>query len=357
MKKTILALMIPALFATSASAVTVYSDEGSQVDIYGRIQYEAGQRYYQTADTSKAENFGGDGEARLGVNAKYLLNDDVDLIGKLEWAVVSEADRTSDGVSKDGNQSLATRYAWAGFRFVDTTELTFGRSMDPYAQALYYTDILDIYGGTAAYGSAIGLASDKVDDQVQLTYAANGVDLRAGYAFADSDKQDGNTGKKNQWSASAGYTAPFGLGVVAAYEQQKFGTGTVSSIGSSPLNGDKDFDAWIVGVNYTIDGFYFAALYTEQKLENDNSKLDTEGYELHAQYNVDAWTMFAQYSNERADDNNGVKWDSIDSTTVGVRYALTPKTKLYTEYVISDSEFKNGTEKDDVYGMGIQYNF
>ncbi|MGO5000651.1 porin [Oceanisphaera sp. W20_SRM_FM3] len=375
MKKTILAMMIPALFATSASAVTVYSEEGSQVDIYGRIQYEAGKRDYQggfaEAKADKAERFGGDGEARLGVNAKYLLNDDVDLIGKLEWTAITEGDGDSDGAS-DG-KSLKSRYAWAGFRFVDTTELTFGRSLDPYAQALDYTDILDIYGGTAAYGGAIGdvtdslgykaAVNDKVDDQVLLTYAENGVDLRAGYAFADDNKQDGNTGKKNQWSVSAGYTAPMGLGVVAAYEQQKFGDFDLGLVGED----NYELDAWITGVNYTVDGFYFAALYTEQALENSISKLDTKGYELHAEYNVDAWTMFAQYSKEKAELDfdaigfNNFKWDSIDTTTVGVRYALTPKAKLYAEYVISDSETLDDNldvvNKDDVYGMGIQYNF
>ncbi|OIN07985.1 porin [Oceanisphaera psychrotolerans] len=354
MKKTILALTIPALFATSASAVTVYSDEGAQVDIYGRVQYEAGERGYQ--DAGKAENFGGDGEARLGVNVKYDLNNDVDLIGKLEWSAVTEADGASDGASA-GN-SLKSRYAWAGFRFMDTTDLTFGRSQDPYAQTMYYTDVLNIYGGSAAYGS-IGLADDKTDDQIRVSYAANGVDLRAGYAFADADKSDVNEAKDSQWSASAGYTTPFGLGVSAAYEQQKFGTATVNDLDFGGA-GDHDFDAWIAGVNYSIDGFYFAAIYTEQELKNDSAKLETEGYELHAQYSVDAWTLLAQYSNEEAKTGD-LKWDSIDSFTLGAQYALTPKAKLYAEYVISDSEGLNDDDsvytKDDVYGVGIQYNF
>ncbi|GGB51238.1 outer membrane protein [Oceanisphaera marina] len=359
MKKTILALTIPALFATSASAVTVYSDEGAQVDIYGRVQYEAGEIGHQgdfgQAGAGEAENFGGDGEARLGVNVKYMLNQDVDLIGKLEWQVAGES---------SANGQFDSRYAWAGFRFVDTTELTFGRSMDPYAQALYYTDILNIYGGTAAYGGAIGdvtkalgykaAINDKVDDQVLLTYAANGLDLRAGYAFADDRKNDSTKeNKDNQWSVSAGYTAPFGLGVVAAYEEQQFG-----NFGFAGQD-DYQLDAWIAGLNYSIDGFYFAALYTEQEMDNNTNNIETEGYELHAQYSVDAWTLLAQYSKEDA-NLNGFEWDSIDTITLGGQYALTPKAKLYAEYVISDSETldNNGlVTKDDVFGMGIQYNF
>ena len=340
MKKTILALTIPALFATSASAVTVYSDEGAQVDIYGRIQFDAGEYGYQ--NDTEANNFGTDGSARLGVNVKYNLNSDVDLIGKLEWQVSAEAD----------DSKFDARYAWAGFRFMDTTELTFGRSQNPTAQVIYFTDVFDKFGSATIYGGAIGL-SDKVDDQIQVAYAANGVDLRAAYAFADADKVDGNTGKENQWSASAGYTAPFGLGVALAYEQQKFGTSGPVAIGGTS---DNDLDVWMAGVNYSIDGFYFAAVYNQKELENNTSKLETEGYELHAQYNVDAWTLMAQYAKEDA-ELNGLKWDSVDSITLGTRYALNPKAKLYAEYVISDSETSTGAKQDDLYAVGIQYNF
>ncbi|WP_107852202.1 porin [Oceanimonas marisflavi] len=368
MKKTILALTIPALFATSASAVTVYSDEGSQVDLYGRVQFDAGEFGYQgdieESGADKAENFGTNGSARLGANIKYNLNNDVDLIGKLEWQVAAEGG--------DGNK-FAARYAWAGFRFMDTTDLTFGRSVNPTAQVIYFTDVFNKFGAATTYNSALEI-SDKVDDQMMLAYAANGVDLRAAYAFADADKKDGNTGKKDQWSASAGYTAPFGLGVAAAYEQQNFGDGSTPAtavldatapggVKINPAktgNGDVQLDAWYLGVNYSIDGFYFAAVYNQKEEKDNTSKLETEGYELHAQYNVDAWTLMAQYAKEEADDNAGFKWDSVDSITLGAQYDLTSKAKLYAEYVISDSETldDNGlVTKDDLYGVGIQYNF
>lgn len=349
MKKTILALTIPALFATSASAVTVYSDEAGKVDIYGRIQYEAGEMKFQ--DGVKANNFGGEGEARLGINVEYNLNQDVDLIGKLEYQVVAEADDAT------GSDSLDTRYAWAGFRFMDTTELTFGRSQNPYALVVYHHDIFNVFGARATYGSAVADIADafgatigiddKVDDQVRVSYANNGLDLRAAYAFADDDKVDDNSAKENQWSVAAGYTLPMGLGFGAGYEQQNYGDFGLGG-------GDLDFDAWIVGVNYTIDGFYVAAAYTEQELEDSFGSLETQGYEFTATYNVDAWTLLAQYSKEEA-EISGVSGDAdtVDAVTLGVQYDLTAKAKLYAEYEINDDDL----DRDDRYGMGIQYNF
>lgn len=344
MKKTILALTIPALFATSASAVTVYSDEGAQVDIYGRIQYEAGEMRHQSG-SNKAENFGGDGEARLGVNAKYMLNQDVDLIGKLEWQVVAEGDQAT------GSDNLSTRLAWAGFRFMDNTELTFGKSVDPYTLVVYQHDIFNIFGAGASYGSAIDMFAERIDDQVQLAYASNGLDLRAAYAFADDQKNDTTKeGKDNQWSVAAGYTLPMGLGFGAAYEQQNYG-----NFGFAPA-GDEDFDAWIVGVHYSIDGFYIAAAYTEQENKNNFFKNESEGFEVTTSYNVDAWTLLAQYSKEETEftaGNTSTKGDTVDAVTLGVQYDLTSKAKLYAEYEINDDDLN----LDDRYGMGIQYNF
>lgn len=337
MKKTILALTIPALFATSASAVTVYSDEGAKVDIYGRIQYEAGEMKFQNG--VKSNDFGGEGEARLGVNVEYMLNNDVDLIGKLEWQVVAEADDAT------GSDSLDTRYAWAGFRFVDTTELTFGRSQDPYALVVYHHDIFNIFGAQTTYGS-LGLVDDKVDDQVRVSYANNGLDLRAAYAFADDNKIDGNEGKENQWSVAAGYTLPMGLGFGAAYEQQNYGNFGLA-------NGDVDLDAWIAGVNYTLDGFYGAVAYTQQKLEDNTNEVETKGVEVTGTYNVDAWTLLAQYSYEETDIKGLGDYDSVDAWTLGVQYDLTSKAKLYAEYEINDDDLN----RDDRYGLGIQYNF
>ncbi|WP_116473042.1 porin [Zobellella maritima] len=337
MKKTILALTIPALFATSASAVEIYSaEDGSKVDFYGRVQYDAGELKHQVADSTKAENFGGAGSARLGTNVQYTLNNDVDLIGKLEWQV------TAEGADDTKTSDIDARYAWAGFRFMDTTDLTFGRSQDPMAQALYLTDVFNIFGGAVAYGDAIGGVSDKTDDQMRVSYAANGVDLRAAYAFADADKQDDNAGKENQWSASAGYTFPFGLGLVAAYEQESFGNGA-------------DMDAWIVGASYYVDGLYVAGIYTEREKDVvGGGKDESEGYELVATYTVDAWTLLAEYSNEEFDAaSSSTNEDTIDLVTLGVQYKFNPNTKVYAEYLIND----NDANDDDLYGMGIQYNF
>lgn len=339
MKKTMLALMIPALFATSASAVEIYSaEDGSKVDLYGRLQYDAGALGYQSK--KEAENFGGEGEARLGVNVKYVLNDATDLIGKYEARIQSE-----------DNDDTTTRYAWLGFRFNDTTDLTFGKSEAARAQLSDLTDTFDIFGGKVTKAGGY----NRVDDQIRVAYAENGVDLRANYAFNDDRKVDDNAlnvnnKQDNRWGMSAGYTAPIGLGVVASYDVVNYDN-VVNGLGFGTDNFEKSED-WGLGAHYSIEGFYFAALYGQRdyKVPGGND-MGTKYWEVQGAYNVQEWTLLANYANEKGRKaNSGEKITS--EYTLGARYAFTPKTKVYAEYVINDF-----SGHDDLYGVGIQYNF
>ena len=337
MKKTILAMMIPALFATSASAVEIYAaEDGSKVDLYGRLQYNAGALDYQNVDKNEAENFGGAGSARLGVNVKYALDDATDLIGKYEVQAQAE----------DG-ETTKTRYSWLGFRFMDTTDLTFGKSEAPRAMLTDLTDTFDIFGGVVADASSF----NRVDDQVRLSYAENGVDLRAAYAFNDARKQDDNVfnGKDrngNRWGLAAGYTAPIGLGFVANYNQE--------DNNDVPFSLRDKTSEWGAGVNYEVDGFYFAGLYGERDFKNvGTADGGNRFWELQAAYNVAEWTLILDYANQQGRNaDSGSLAEKVDEYTAAVRYAFTPKTKVYAEYVLN--EIKG---KDDLYGVGIQYNF
>lgn len=343
MKKTILALTIPALFATSVSAVEIYSDEeGSKIDLYGRLQYDMGAFGYQNND-GEADNFGGQGKARVGFNVDYNLNQDVDLIGKYEAQIRSEDDDTYN--ESESGKGITTRYSWLGFRFQDTTDVTFGKSEAPRALLTDLTDTFDIFGGDVT--KATGW--NRVDDQIRLAYAAYGFDVRAAYAFNDNAKVNGNPGIKDRYGIAAGYTLPINLGFVASYDRTDWG-GNSQFIGSGADNSTD----WGLGAHYTIDGFYFAGLYGQRNDDFYDGRGDNAGsryWELQAAYNVENWTLTVDYANEK-----GRKADSgdkiYDQYTLGARYAFTPKTRVFAEYVINEV-----SGEDDLYGVGIQYNF
>lgn len=340
-------MMIPALFATSASAVEIYAaEDGSKIDLYGRLQYEAGALKYQNAPNSnESNNFGGEGEARLGVNVKYVLNQDTALIGKYEAVFDAESGSdTNSGINQDSNE-INTRYSWLGFRFMDTTDLTFGKSEAPRAQLTDLTDTFDIFGGEVTEAGGF----NRVNDQVRLSYAENGVDLRAAYAFNDKRKQDNNVfngrdANGNRWGASAGYTAPIGLGVIANYNEE-----TNNGVALGLRENTKE---WGLGTHYTFEGFYFAGLYGERDITYVGaSDGGNKFWELQAAYTVDQWTLLANYANQKGRKADSAE-EKVDEYTFGVRYAFTPKTKVYGEYVLNEV-----SGKDDLYGVGLQYNF
>jgi len=139
MKKTILAVVTTSLFAASANAATVYDKDGQIVDVYGRIQYQAGQIYND--ENGKAENFGGDTLARFGMNGKWATASDVALIGKLEWQISAEADD-----SGESNQ-ITNRYAFAGADFGNGVQATVGTQDSAYVQLSDVTDVYNEYSG------------------------------------------------------------------------------------------------------------------------------------------------------------------------------------------------------------------
>ena len=77
MKKTILAIAIPALFASAANAAVVYDKDGTSFDIYGRVQ----ANYYGEHDDTDAELVG---SSRLGWSGKVGLNNTWSGIAKTE---------------------------------------------------------------------------------------------------------------------------------------------------------------------------------------------------------------------------------------------------------------------------------
>ncbi|MDD2342654.1 MAG: porin [Tolumonas sp.] len=334
MKKTLLAVVTSSLFAASANAAVVFDKDGQQVDVYGRVEYDAGQINYQTANTAKAENFGGDGTARLGVNGKWATGYDASLIGKLEWDASAEA---AEGSKFDN------RYAWAGADFGNGVQVTAGHLANPYAQLADLTDLFNLYGDVVAYGDI----ASRLDDAFNVSYAADGWDMRAAYSFADANKVGTKptattSVSKDAFAFSEGYTfSDIGLKVVGAYQQADFDTTTSSSV----VNKNTQYS---LGFGYTYDAFYLGADYGRVQNESDVATAKDNVLEVAATYKVDALTFLAGF-NQR-DPLAGT--DTVKEYVLGTQYDITAKAKAYAEYRIQDV-----ANADDTYGVGIQYNF
>ncbi|EKP0261976.1 porin [Aeromonas sobria] len=354
MKKTILAIAIPALFASAANAAVIYDKDGTTFDVYGRVQanyYGDTNKWVQPTDTAAGYFKDVDGElqaqTRLGWSGKVALNNTWSAFAKTEWQVAAEnsGNKTSD---------IDPRHIYVGIDGSQYGKVLFGQTDTAYYTGLIEkTDIFNEWGSEAnAYGGRqegqviymgkwggffANASYQTNDDKAELTFGSdnNGKEVKLASAL---DKGYGT---------SIGYDFDFGLGLAAGYAKNDYKS-------TSGVKSDKE--DWALAASYSINGFYFAGLYNESQITRGNEEVDFKGYELAATYNVDAWTFLTGYNFSKVDSvttGSSVKvGDLADYTYLGVQYSFTPKLKAYTEYKIVGL-----SDKDDEWTVALQYNF
>ncbi len=118
MKQSMLALAIPALLAvgTAQAAVIYQADDGSNVDLYGRLGFNISDK--------KSGNDQGDFDGRIGFTARQTVNEQVAVIGMAQYQV--NAAEYANNVQKNSSD-LTARYVWAGLDGGQWGKLTGGR--------------------------------------------------------------------------------------------------------------------------------------------------------------------------------------------------------------------------------------
>ncbi|WP_165661011.1 porin [Oceanimonas sp. MB9] len=318
------------LFTAPAMALTWSTDDRQQMlAFHGKIQQDFGALGYQQG--YRAESFGGDTHASLGLSGAGRLNEQVILIGELSWDLLSD--------SRYGDQIYSDE-AWLGVRIRNELELTVGRSDSPFNQLRDLTDVFNLFGGHGY------MATSTLDDQIKLTWASDGWDVRAGYAANDADRQDGNSGVKSQYGASAGYQANNGLGIVLAAENQHQGA----------PNGDiRDL---ALGLSYRTPGGFYAALTRGRA---DYQDVCWVGPGCIDRFRFEYWEGVLSYSYKQLALGLGYnrlslkqpareRWE--DRVILATEYYLMPRAKVYAEYMVNRAD-----SEDDLYGVGLQYYF
>ncbi|MFQ1849708.1 porin [Aeromonas veronii] len=368
MKKTILAIAIPALFASAANAAVIYDKDGVTFDVYGRVQanYYGETNKWNDATDDSVGIVGGvpavvpgkpgafsdvdselKAQTRLGWSGKIALNNTWSAFAKTEWQVAAENSgyKTSD---------IDPRHIYVGIDGSQYGKVLFGQT-----DTAYYTGLIektDIFNEWGSEGNAYG---GRQEGQIIYMGKWNGFFANASYQTNDDNAElsfgsdnNGNTvdlaSKLDKgYATSIGYDFDFGLGLAAGYAKNDY---------KSVANVSSDKEDWALAASYSINGFYFAGLYNESKLTRGNEEVNYNGYELAATYNVDAWTFLTGYNFSEIDSataSTGIlAQDIADYTYLGVQYAFTSKLKAYTEYKIVGLD-----NKDDEWTVALQYNF
>ncbi|CAG9001213.1 MAG: Outer membrane porin C [Candidatus Celerinatantimonas neptuna] len=329
MKKTILALAVPAalLVAGTATAANVYKTDTQSVDVYGHVEVDLTHAGSDTSDSGSHTGKSGtdvqndlSSYGRLGMKGSTKVTDNMTAFGRAEWKVA--------GQNSDGDQ-FSTRYMYMGLDFGDAGNVKFGQAAVPlYTNVMSIVDIFDEWG-YEAQADVYGGSSTRVSNQVIYSNDFGPVTFQGSYQFHDESgtvnkKNNYGTGSKVQnsaYSATVSYHTGVGLNVRAGYARQNY-------------DASASKNTWAMGLDYTMNNLYLAALYDGSKATN-SSDVDSNvaGYDLVAAYTMGKTRVYTGYGIQRlsGDAMTGTK-TAINAYKLGAEYNFTSNFLSWVEY-------------------------
>ena len=329
MKKTLLALAVPALLAASAAnAATVYEKDGQKFEVTGRAQ----ANYFNNA-ASDSNGSTVQGSARLGLRGSSAINDTWSAIARGEWQIAAE---NSD--NGDKTENFKVRHLYAGFDGSQYGTIIAGQTDTAFYTVVAPTDIFNEWGsyGNSYWGYRGGAANFGGRQEGQIIYSNSFGGFRGGASYRLAEDTE-NLDKS--YAGNLGYDFGFGVGVTVGADQY------------DSQDGLKDQSDWGLSATYGTfgEGLYLAGVYTQSDIEQTGVDNTHKGYELAATYSLANGLGFLSGYNYTEDENDV---ELTDEFLVGAMYNFTSNLLGYTEYVIDQRD-----DADDLATVALQYNF
>ncbi|MGV7079514.1 porin [Testudinibacter sp. P80/BLE/0925] len=302
MKKTLVALAVAAVAATSANAAVVYDQDGSKVEVGGSLRLLLNKETDRKVDLKNAGS-------RLVVKGSQDLGSGLSALANVELRFEEKTDAKDD--SSFGNVTTKTLYA--GFKQDGVGTLTFGRQLTN-GDDVQLGDYAYEYGGnnnvTGASNKSVKFRSDSF----------SGFSFGLDYLFGNAAK--GNTGNtKNGYGAALFYTAGLAEGTTlnlnAGYTQDRLSTEKTSKT-----------DSWRLAGELLVSDFGVAYNYGQTRATENGEKQDKTTYHLVGlKYKLAApSTVYGQWKRESEGS------DRVHTYLVGADYKLHKNVITFVEY-------------------------
>ncbi|WP_373778615.1 porin [Glaesserella sp.] len=346
MKKTLVALAVTA-FATSASALTIYENEGSKVDFDGSIRLLLEQNSKKVGDTTTKRahsNLHNDG-SRFGVRMTHNLAEDFFAFGRLEFRFNggdTQADQFGD---------LYAHRAYVGLGSKQYGELSFGRQVtigDDIAQS----------GFDNAYGAWDTTLVTSGKSVVRYDYKGiEGLQVGVDYRFAE--ERDSTNGEVLDNALKSGYGAGVIYGFpVAEGQSMKLAAGYTRNNYKTTSSNSHHKDAYAAGISYTIDALTLAADYAGSFEKEGSYKDRWNGFRVGAKYAVaPAIAVYGNYGRASGKEtvSDVVTKTTIDKFMLGTEYKMHKNVFTYLEGVYGTAKVKGGEKTTDkAIGVGLR---
>nr|BBC81953.1 major outer membrane protein [Histophilus somni] len=326
MKKTLVALAVAAV-AASASATTVYNQNGTKVEVGGRLDVVLGE-FGKNQHVDLRNN-----DSRLEFKVEHEIQNGLKALGFYRLGLGGLEGNTEKQNTFD---DLNTKKLWLGLEQADIGRLTFGKQ-DTTADAVQMNDHAYIFGGNNnLFTSDNKVVSFRSADWKLAEGQTFGFGLD--YGFGNSDKTAKNEAK-DTYGVSVFYAGQFGdltAGLNAGYTHERNKVEkTVNSNRSS----------WRVATQVGFNSASFGVEYGQSKHANSKEKKLLVG----AKYGVlpEVANLYAQYQHNKEDNQKAAK-----VYIVGADYAFNKNVVAYAEFAN-----KRQDDKENKYAAGLRVYF
>ena len=361
MKKTLVALAVAAMAATSANAITIYEQDGTKVDLNGSFRMFLGK----VGDRGDLVDEG----SRIILQATHDLGNGLSAIAGYQLRF-EDKDGSGDAFKQSGADSNfgspTTRHLFGGFKYDDIGTLTFGR------QATNADDVVQdaTYYRSGEYNPLVTNADKSVKFRsAEWSGFSFGVDYLFGHSNKDLNPELKDGVKyKNGYGVAAFYNYDIAddqkVEFAAVYSQDQY-----DNLKYTAETTKKD-RKWVVHGSYTYGPIYFALNYGQVRTSYSNvwsGAEDVKGRYAMADFRYqfsDPSALFAQW--ERLDSRtriNGLDTNEIKNRyQIGLDYKFSKNVIAYVMYEQerirnfnkSDAE---KSEKNHIYGTGLRVFF
>ncbi|MCL6269461.1 porin [Sansalvadorimonas sp. 2012CJ34-2] len=360
MKKLVLAAAIAAV-ASNAMALEVYNADGATVNVFGEIR----TRLQSIEDDNTGSKFDMGG-SKLGVEAKYAMNDDLTAGGYLRYGF-----DLNDG---DNNVKVSKGYVYLSSNKMGT--VTVGKQGSVYDSFIGGYDASTLYGGAAKMASNAA-GTDSIESGITYKWSNDSFTVMAQHSLA---AEDANTFKPAEtqpvkaamaseqlnktFALGGSWSSDFGLTLGGAYtlaDHDKL-TGFATS---------KNVEIKTVGfeAGYSINAVTLGATMTQIDTESDKDKellTESNSFGLGVAYAFEnGVNAFAGYDIvETEDSSKGIdkkaNEDETKSFNIGVDYRPHPQVKTFVEYARAKTSYEETGKKSktqDKWGVGVRVYF
>ncbi|HDR0736651.1 TPA: porin [Pasteurella multocida] len=335
MKKTIVALAVAAVAATSANAATVYNQDGTKVDVNGSVRLILKKEKNERGDLV-------DNGSRVSFKASHDLGEGLSALAYAELRFSTKVKKTvKEGpsqVERIGNDVHVKRL-YAGFAYEGLGTLTFGNQ-------LTIGDDVGVSDYTYFLGGINNLLSSGEKAINFKSAEFNGFTFGGAYVFsADADKQAPRDGR--------------GFVVAGLYNRKMGDVGFALEAGYSQkyvtVAKQEKEKAFMVGTELSYAGLALGVDYAQSKVTNVEGK--KRALEVGLNYDInDKAKVYTDLIWAKEGPKGATTRDR--SIILGAGYKLHKQVETFVEGGWGREKDANGvTTKGNVVGVGLRVHF